>query len=117
MIVISGITSCIGIFLAKLLADNGIHVTGFARNIGKVKTILSHPLITVQQGDLNDSSQMRLICSRAQGIIHLAAFSSPWGKYKDFYKVNVEGTRLILQAASHSNLKYFIHLFSIFFLL
>jgi len=110
MIVISGITSSIGISLAKLLADKGIQVTGFARNVSKVKTILSHPLIAVQQGDLNDHALMRLICSQAQGIVHLAAFSSPWGKYEDFYKVNVEGTHSILQAASQSNLKYFIHI-------
>lgn len=110
MIVISGITSSLGISLAKLLTSKGLHVTGFARNIGKVKTILSHPLITLQKGDLNNPSQLRSMCLHAQGIVHLAALSSPWGKYEDFYKVNVEGTRSILQAASHSDLKCFIHI-------
>lgn len=110
MIVISGITSALGICLAKLLAEKGIPVLGFARRIDKVKELLIHPLIKLRAADINDEASMRSICSEAVGVVHLAALSTPWGKYADFLQVNVEGTKSIIRAAFHSKLKHFIHI-------
>ena len=109
MIVISGITSSLGISLGLKLADKGIPVLGFARHVDSVKTILSHPLIQLQTADLNDEVLMRSICAKADMIVHLAALSAPWGKYADFYRVNVEGTKSIIRAAKNAQVKRFIH--------
>ncbi|HEY5234688.1 MAG TPA: NAD-dependent epimerase/dehydratase family protein, partial [Rhabdochlamydiaceae bacterium] len=109
MIVISGITSAIGIRLAKLLAAKGIRVLGFARHIDKVKELLSDPLIELRAANLNDAPLMRSICSNADGVVHLAALSSPWGRYNDFFQVNVEGTRTFVNAALHAGVKRFVH--------
>jgi nucleoside-diphosphate-sugar epimerase len=109
MIVISGITSSLGIALSLLLAEKGIGVLGFARRIDPVKEILSHPLIQLRSVDINDEVLMREICSHAEGVIHLAALSAPWGKYADFFRVNVEGTQSMIRAASHSKIKRFVH--------
>lgn len=109
MIVISGITSSLGIRLSLTLAEKGIHVLGFARRIDHVKELLSHPLIRLQSADLNDEALMRSICSDAEVVVHLAALSAPWGKYADFFHVNVEGTKSIIRAASHSKIKRFVH--------
>lgn len=110
MIVISGITSSLGISLSLALAQKGVQVLGFARRIDPVKKLLSHPLIQLQEADLNDANLMQLICSNAEVVVHLAAQSSPWGKYADFFQINVEGTQSIIQAASHSKLKRFVHI-------
>jgi nucleoside-diphosphate-sugar epimerase len=109
MIVISGITSSLGIRLSLDLAEKGIQVLGFARRIDHVKELLSHPLIQLQVADLNDEALIRSICSDADGVVHLAALSAPWGKYADFFHVNVEGTKSIIRAASHSKIKRFVH--------
>lgn len=109
MIVISGITSSVGIRLSLTLAEKGIHVLGFARHINHVKELLSHPLIQLQKADLNDEALMRSICSDADAIVHLAALSAPWGKYADFFHVNVQGTQSMIRAASHAKIKRFIH--------
>jgi nucleoside-diphosphate-sugar epimerase len=109
MIVISGVTSSLGIALSLMLAQKGIPVLGFARRIDSVKELLSHPLIQLQTADINDEVTMRSICSDATAIVHLAALSAPWGKYEDFYHINVEGTASILRAASDSNIKRFVH--------
>ncbi len=109
MIVISGITSSLGIRLSLTLAKKGIQVLGFARRIDHVKELLSHPLIQLQTADLNDEALIRSICSDADGVVHLAALSAPWGKYADFFHVNVEGTKSIIRAASHSKIKRFVH--------
>ncbi|MGD0665591.1 MAG: NAD(P)-dependent oxidoreductase [Rhabdochlamydiaceae bacterium] len=110
MIVISGITSSLGISLAKRLAAKGILVVGFARHIDKVKKSLNHPLIKLITADLNDAALMKSICSEAHGIVHLAALSTPWGKYDDFYRVNVDGTRSIIEAALDAPLSRFVHI-------
>src|SRR5690606_10071114 len=73
------------------------------------KELLSHPLIQLQSADLRDVSLIRSICSDAEGVIHLAALSAPWGKYADFFHVNVEGTQSIIRAASHAKIKRFVH--------
>jgi nucleoside-diphosphate-sugar epimerase len=109
MIVISGITSSLGIRLSLSLAEKGIQVLGFARRIDHVKELLSHPLIRLQSADLNDEALIRSICSNADGVVHLAALSAPWGKYADYFHVNVEGTKSIIRAASHSKIKRFVH--------
>ncbi len=110
MIIISGITSSLGICLSLFLAEKGIKVLGFARNIDSVKTLLSHPLIQLKSADINDEATMHSICLNADVIVHLAALSSPWGKYTDFYKVNVEGTKSMINAAKEAKVNRFIHI-------
>ena len=112
MIVISGVTSALGISLSMALAKKGIPVLGFARRIETVTEILSHPLIELRSADINDESAMRSMCSNAEGIVHLAALSAPWGNYGDFFRVNVEGTQSMIQAALHASVKRFIHVSS-----
>ena len=109
MIVISGITSSIGISLAKLLSKNGIKVRGFSRNLDKAKKALNDPLIELIKADINDTLRIKTICKDAEFIVHLAALSSPWGRYDDFYHTNVLGTLSLINAAS-CYLKRFIHI-------
>jgi nucleoside-diphosphate-sugar epimerase len=52
---------------------------------------------------------MRSICADATGVVHLAALSAPWGKYADFFRVNVQGTQSLIRAGTHVKLKRFIH--------
>lgn len=42
-------------------------------------------------------------------VIHCAAFVEPWGKFQDFYDVNVTGTRRLIEAAKKAGVKRFIH--------
>lgn len=107
-IVISGITSSIGVFLAKLLCQKGYNITGFARNLDKVKDVLLHPRIHLIKADLNDREVIQEITKDATYIFHLAALSKPWGKYEDFCRINIRGTKSLVDAAP-SNLKRFIH--------
>lgn len=110
MIVISGITSGLGISLAKRLASQGYFVKGFSRNGMKVKELLSHPSIEILSGDLNDENFVNSICKDAFGVVHLAALSSPWGKYSDFYTTNVIGTQCLIRASQTNKVERFIHI-------
>ena len=110
MIVISGITSSIGLCLAKYLVALKIPVVGFSRKATQAKALFSHPLLQLHNVDLHDQKQIEVLCKGAEGIVHLAARSTPWGKWDDFYKVNVQGTASILKAASRCAVTRLIHL-------
>jgi len=108
-IVVSGITSSIGISLAKLLVQKGYKVLGFSRKIERAQTALQNIDVELISGDILDEDFLFSICKDTYGIIHLAAFSSPWGRYKDFYSTNVSGTKHLLNAAYKNNIDRFVH--------
>lgn len=109
MIVISGISSAIGMRTASFLVQKGYQVRGFARNINEVRKHLDHPMIELVSGDLLDRKFVHSVCNGAHGVIHLAARSSPWGKFNDFYLANVEGTKSIVEAAKKCHLNRMVH--------
>jgi nucleoside-diphosphate-sugar epimerase len=55
--------------------------------------------------------------SPADCVIHCAARSGDWGRYKDFYETNVVGTRNVIEACKRHNIKriLFISTPSIYF--
>ncbi len=57
--------------------------------------------------DLNSVDPVHL--QGIEVVIHAAAYVKPWGKYKYFWEVNVEGTRRVLEAAREAGVKRFIH--------
>lgn len=108
-IVISGITSALGISLANLLVSKGCQVVGFSRNIEKAVKVCDDPAIELQSGDLLNKTFLRSVCSDADGVMHLAALSSPFGRYRDFFAINVEGTRILTDVALECGIKRFVH--------
>lgn len=41
-------------------------------------------------------------------VIHCAAYVEPWGRFQDFYDVNVTGTKRLIEAAKAAGVKRFI---------
>ena len=46
----------------------------------------------------------------AAAVIHCAAYVEDWGPWHDYWKVNVDGTRRLLDAAKLAGVKRFIHI-------
>ncbi len=105
-ILLSGISSPLGLFTAKLLLQKGYTIRGFSRSIPKKKI----PGIEFISCDLRSSSKLKKLVKGCDAIIHIAALSSPWGKRKDFFEINAEGTRILLTAALEENCKRFIYI-------
>ena len=81
-------------------------VLGMARNpkaSEKIKALGGRPLAcgleSIEAGLLKE----------VDVIIHCAAYVEPWGRYDDFYHVNVEGTQRLLEMAKKAGVKRFIH--------
>jgi nucleoside-diphosphate-sugar epimerase len=52
------------------------------------------------------------VLAGADAVIHAAAHVEQWGDPADFERVNIEGTRQLLDAAEHASVRRFIHISS-----
>lgn len=48
------------------------------------------------QADLRDRAAVVKACERVDVVFHVAALPAVWGKWEDFYGINVEGTKNVL---------------------
>ncbi len=60
------------------------------------------------RGDLATVSAAHLAACDA--VVHAAAFVRPWGRWRDFRRVNVEGTARLLEAARTAAVRRFVHI-------
>lgn len=107
-IVISGITSSLGLSLARMLHQKGFQVCGFARTVEKARSLLPES-IELKSMDLLDHESLNCLVEGTDSVIHLAALSSLWGKEEDFYRVNVEGTKKMVDAFRLGKARRFVH--------
>jgi nucleoside-diphosphate-sugar epimerase len=61
------------------------------------------------QASLEDTTAVRRACAGVDAIFHLAARVGVWGRYDEFYRANVLGTRALLAGARAHDVPRFIH--------
>lgn len=63
--------------------------------------------IELREGDLRDLPSLRAFCKGAEGatLFHCAGVIHPRRRVEEFYRVNVEGTRNLLQAAEEAGVR------------
>ena len=108
-IFITGATGYIGNLLALRLADSDNIIHALVRNPGAAKN-LEHSNIKLFKGDINNIDAIRNAMHSCQQVFHLAAFARLWARPSDlFYKINVEGTRNILDVAVEKNISKLVY--------
>jgi dihydroflavonol-4-reductase len=101
---VTGATGFIGGHLASALEERGDEVRILARTATKA---LLPPSFQVASGDLTDPSAARAAVKGVDIVFHLAAIRDRWDMlYQDYYRVNVEGTRHLLQAAADEGCRF-----------
>ena len=105
---VTGATGCLGRHLAIRLAKEGWEVTGMGRQ-PKVGAELELAGIRFLSGDIRDEAAVNKACTGQDVVFHCAALSSPWGRYRDFYSSNVEGTQNLVDGCLHNEVQRFIH--------
>lgn len=66
-----------------------------------------YPLLRQQgvqliQADLADAQAVSKACQGIERVFHVASKTGPWGRYEDFHRTNVQGTRNVIDAC-HAN--------------
>jgi nucleoside-diphosphate-sugar epimerase len=98
-IFITGATGYTGNNLAMRLANEGNKIHALCRNTAKTH-LIQHPNIQVFYGDIMDIAAIEKAMAGCTQVYHLAAYARVWAKDPaTFYKLNVDATKNILDAA------------------
>jgi 2-alkyl-3-oxoalkanoate reductase len=105
-ILVTGGGGFLGRHLVKMLIERGHQVESFSRS--------RHPILDRLQvksisGDLKNYSQVLSAMEGKDAVFHVASKVGMWGSWKDFYEINVLGTKNILRACKEANVPYLVY--------
>ncbi|PIR19106.1 MAG: 3-beta hydroxysteroid dehydrogenase, partial [Elusimicrobia bacterium CG11_big_fil_rev_8_21_14_0_20_64_6] len=98
---ITGGGGFLGAALARKLRERGDDVRVFGR--GSYADLLALGVDCVR-GDITDYEVLKAACDDRDVVFHVAAKVGLWGRYEDFYAVNVEGTKNVLRACQEQGI-------------
>lgn len=110
-VLVTGATCPLGAAVCQLLVGQGLRVVALGRRVDAFPHLplaLFQPVI----GDLTDAALLPSVVASCDAIIHVAALSSPWARMRDLQRVNVQGTRQLLEAARRAGVRRFIQVSS-----
>lgn len=104
-IFITGSTGYIGHQLALAAVDKGYTVHALVRNPASTN-VPRHPRIRLFKGDITDYATVVPAVQGCDYVLHAAALAQMWSPDRSlFYKINVEGTRHVLEACLQTGVK------------
>ncbi|MDG0809167.1 NAD-dependent epimerase/dehydratase family protein [Cohnella rhizosphaerae] len=106
---ITGATGSLGRATALRLAEAGWTVTGVGRN-AEAGSRLEASGIAFRRIDIGTQPEvMAEACAGHDYVIHCAALSSPWGRYRDFEAANVAGTAHVVAGCLRHGVRRLVH--------
>lgn len=105
---VTGATGFLGGHMARRLVTLGWDVSGIGRDRSRGQA-LEQIGVHMNYMDLYDQVQTMNACKGQEVIFHCAALSSPWGKYEEFYRSNVEATQHIVNGCIQHGVQRLIH--------
>lgn len=65
--------------------------------------------VTFIQASLDDAAAVTAACAGVTTVFHTAARVGVWGRYEDFHRTNVLGTRALLEGCRRHGVRSFVH--------
>jgi nucleoside-diphosphate-sugar epimerase len=108
-IFITGATGYIGDQLLRAAIQKGHRVNALVRN-AKATGLIGHELVSYAEGDVTNQDSVMKAMQGCDVVMHAAGITQLWHKDRSiFYKVNVGGTRNVLEAACVHGVKKFVY--------
>lgn len=107
-VLVTGANGFVGSTLCRKLAERGDRVRGLVRATSDLALLKGVPLEQVT-GSLDNPASLAAATRGVEIIYHTAAAVADWGSLDYFRRVNVEGTRSLLEAAVSSAVPRFVH--------
>jgi nucleoside-diphosphate-sugar epimerase len=105
---ITGGTGFVGGRVAVALAQRGDYVTILARSPNS--KFSNYPNIKFVRGDLGQlGAAAKSYLTSMDGVIHCGAHVTPFGDWADFERINIHGTKELLDAAISCGVKSFVN--------
>jgi dihydroflavonol-4-reductase len=112
-VLVTGATGFVGSNLAAALAARGDHVRVLRRTTSQLKALEGVP-VEYAVGDILDPDSLVAAFQGRDLVFHVAAMSQYWRSSKEtVYRVNVEGTRNVMQAALAAEAQRVVHTSSV----
>ncbi len=110
---VTGITSGVGVRLAEVALSRGHAVHGLVRDPAREDARRLAALgASLVHGDLDATAALGELCRGADAVLHLAAHVGDQGTPEEFERVNVTGTRNVVEAAAAGGVRRFVQLSS-----
>ncbi len=112
-VLVTGGTGFLGVNLVRLLTMRGRAVRVLCRP-NSARVGLESELIEFCTGDVTDRESLAAAMDGCDGVYHLAGWVhvTPWGR-SDAWRINVEGTRNVCEAAIRAGVQRLVHTSSI----
>ena len=105
-VLVTGASGVLGSGVAQALMSAGAAVTVLQRSPSGIAGVRE------VQGSITDPSTVAAAVSGIDSVIHIAAKVSVSGPLAEYEQVNVEGTRLLLEAAQEAGVQRWVHISS-----
>lgn len=105
-VAVTGISGFTGSVLVNKLLQEGYEVRALARSPSDIPP---RENLQVIEGDLANQAALDELVQGADTVFHIAAMFRSEGKYDEFFAVNVEGTRLLLEASKQAGVRRFVY--------
>lgn len=109
-ILVTGATGFLGRNVCRILSEKGYSILATGRDVEIGKEISKLKNVKFISGDLNNIEFCDRLMKNCYKIVHCAALSSPYGRYKDFYNANIVSTSNLIQSALKNNICKFVHI-------
>ncbi|MGA1873839.1 MAG: NAD-dependent epimerase/dehydratase family protein [Thermoplasmatota archaeon] len=103
--VVTGGGGFLGRAIIRKLLDEGYEVANYSRGDYPELRKLGAKVI---RGDLSNPEETKKAFKGFDVVFHVAAKVGYWGKKEDYWKVNVEGTKNVIEACRHNRIKYLV---------
>ncbi len=103
---ITGGGGFVGSYIVKQLLEKGIHCIVLGRNLYPK---LSKMGVTCCRGDICDAAFVMNSMQGVDAVFHVAALAGIWGRWEDFFRVNVLGTENVIAACKANNVSTLVY--------
>lgn len=103
-IFVTGATGFIGSHVAEFFSVKGFHLVCGVRKNSNTDFLKTLP-VELKYADVTEPDSLIQAMKGCSVVIHTAGKVSDWGKFQDFYNVNVAGVRNVLNACLANNIR------------
>lgn len=109
----TGVTSSVGRRLCEIVREQGHEITGLVRDPERLDAKRLERLgVRIVRGDVNDQTALLEVSRDADVLVHAAAVVGDNATLAEMLRVNVEGTRNVIESAAKSGVRTIVNVSS-----